>query len=761
MKIRKWINDLFYSFPVQLLALHLRNNLLLIGTWIVLILLMTGTWGRLFGINFLFLAPEYLGQVNFWSFFFVGLAFGGFFMTWNLTTYLLDAHHFPFLASLARPFTKFCLNNVLVPAIFLLTYLYYTIHFQWYYELWGVGIILRNCLGFLTGFSSLIVLSGIYFYYTNKDILSFLKIRKKVPPNLEGRHSPGWRFTPIEDIKSGKVRWRVDTYLTEALKPRIVRSVAHYDSSILLSVFRQNHGNALIVQLLSLVLLVTLGYLIDKPYFRIPAGASILILMSIIVAIAGAVTYWFKEWRITVLVVLLLCINFITRYDIFNHKNKGYGLNYGINLAEYNNQTLDSLSQKNIVERDKSNTLQILDKWHQKTQSDYKGKPRMVVLCASGGGLKASVWAMQVVQRADSIMNGRLLKNTVLVTGASGGLNGLAYMRELYLRHQTEKGFNHYEREYIDNISKDLLNSIAFTIVANDLFLPWAKFEAGGYTYRKDRGYIFEKQLNENTDFVLAKTIDDYQQPEREAIIPLLFVTPSIVNDGRRMIISPQGVTYMTKAPIGIGHRRQVEIDAVDFGQVFKNQDAMNLNFTTALRMNATYPYILPNVYLPSQPAVEVMDAGFRDNYGIMTATRFIHVFKDWIKENTSGVSMVVISGWDKFDEVKSRGKEGVLESLLNPLGIAGQILKLQDYEHDNNLGYVFDLFGEDMFEVIRFIYRPSEDNEEASMTFHLTQREQNDILNAFQLDENQKSLNRLIETLTPPTDIKSTLTKN
>ena len=56
---------------------------------------------------------------------------------------------------------------------------------------------------------------------------------------------------------------------------------------------------------------------------------------------------------------------------------------------------------------------------------------------------------------------------------------------------------NFYDKKYIDDIAKDLLNSITFTIVSNDLFLPWATFKTGGYEYRKDRGYIFEKQFNE------------------------------------------------------------------------------------------------------------------------------------------------------------------------------------------------------------------------------------------------------------------------
>ena len=163
------------------------------------------------------------------------------------------------------------------------------------------------------------------------------------------------------------------------------------------------------------------------------------------------------------------------------------------------------------------------------------------------------------------------------------------------------ENINLYDKKYIDNISKDLLNSIAFTIASNDLFLPWTKFQTGGFTYRKDRGYIFEKQLNENTDFVFAKNVGDYQIPEQSAKIPMMFFTPSIVNDGRRMIISPHGVSYMTMAPIGV-IERNMEQDAVDFGQLFADQGAENLQFTSVLRMNATYPYILPNVHLPISP---------------------------------------------------------------------------------------------------------------------------------------------------------------
>ena len=87
---------------------------------------------------------------------------------------------------------------------------------------------------------------------------------------------------------------------------------------------------------------------------------------------------------------------------------------------------------------------------------------------------------------------------------------------------------------------------------------------------------------------------------------------------------------------------------------------------------------------------------------------------------------------------------QGLIESLLNPLGIVSQLLSLQEYENDTNIGMLYDLMGKDKFEIIRFTYEPSKENEEASMTFHLTKREKKDIQAAINLPENQANLMRL-----------------
>lgn len=739
--MRKKLTDVLYSFPFQLLVLHLRSNLLLVGVWLLLALMVTGKFGGGFGLRYLFLSPEYLGEVGFMSFFYVGVGFGALVMSWNLTTYLLNAYRFSFLASLESPFAKFVLNNSLVPLAFAVLLLTYQISFGIWHELRPLGGVLWDSVGFLTGFATLVFAVAMYFHFTNKDITSFeqRKRRKKLSKR---------RSSVVEDIRLNRNQWRVDTYLTATLRPRLVRNVSHYDPATLAKVFHQNHLNALMVQLLTLVLLVLLGALMDSPAFRLPTATSIFLLSSTVIALTGAVSFWLGSWRITGLVAILLLLNYATRFDFFHHKNKAYGLNYTVPPSPYHPDSLQAACSPQAVEADMAATIEILEKWKRKAAGPNGEKPKMVFFCVSGGGLKAATWAMEVLQHADSLTQGQFLEHTVLMSGASGGMMGTSYYRELALRKQQGEPIDLYDGQHVADISRDLLNPVSFTIVTNDVFLPWASFEQGGQRYKKDRGYIFEKTLNENTRFRLDKNIGDYSEPEQRALIPMVFVTPSIVNDGRRMVISSQPVRYMMVEPAGVRQPGAVQVDAADFCQLFAAQNADSLRFLTALRMNATYPYILPNVTLPSDPPIEVLDAGFRDNFGLKSATRFVHVFKDWILENTSGVVVVVVRSFERQQEIESDKNRGTLETVLNPLEIAFKVMSLQDYEHDNSLGFLFDLLGHDQLEIVRLTYLPSEELKDSPISFYITNRERADIRRALVSAECTRNWERLRDLL-------------
>lgn len=745
--MNKIFKGIFYSFSVQLVLLHLRSNLLLLSFWLLFLLLMSGTIGRRLGIQYLFLDPEYLGQVGFFSFFIVGLSLGLFFMSWNLTTYLLNAHLFPFLACLAKPFTKFSINNLLFPLAFFLIYFGFTAYFQYSYQLKNIGSIMAQFLAICAGIASTIIIYSLYFSFTNKDISSFQKQRRRPPNLVPFGIGPSPRTTELDFPSLEQKGIEVRTYLNEKLKARLVRSVAHYESKFLLAIFKQNHFNVLVLQLITMLALLLLGYLVDWPVFRIPAAASLLIFFSILIAIIGALTYWFGRWRAFIMLSLLIAINYITSFGILNHPNKAYGLLYDTEkTTAYNYEKLEQLCFSDQLEKDFIQTQDILNKRIAQMPSE---KPKIVLLCASGGGLKASTWSTHVLQTANEMSQGRLFNQSVLMTGASGGMLGMAYVREVYKQKQLDSTFALSPEMVIEDVSADLLNSIAFSIVSNDLFLPWNRFKHGSQYYFKDRGYIFEQQLNENTHGLLDIPLSAYQQAEQNGEIPLLYLTPSIVNDGRQMLISAQGASFMMIPPIGLKQQNTFEVDAVDFHWLFKDQDADSLRFLSALRMNATYPYVLPLVHLPTTPSISVMDAGFRDNYGILAATRFIQVYKDWIKENTSGVVLVQITSSEKIEQIEAMGSNGVITSLITPLGVAKQTLEVQEYQHDSNLSFIYEILGEEQFELIRFIYHPRDAKKlKASVSFHITDAEKEDVLHALDSEENQNNLMRLVESL-------------
>lgn len=711
-------------FPVQLLILHIKNHQILVFAWVFLFLIITNNWGRSYGIPYLLLDPEYLGQVDFVSFSILGAAFGGFLMTWNIAVYILDSYRFPFLATFNRPFAIFCINNSIVPIIFLVTYFIITIKFQLRQELVTPGNILLDVSGFFSGLFIVIFVSAIYFTTTTKNLFAMfgmkLKTGMRITRRMRMRQNMMW-----DQFRRKEEEFPVDYFLTARLKIRPIRGVEHYDEKMILSVLRQNHFSALIIELVTLATLIGLGFLIDYEIFNIPAGASMLLLFGILVSLSGVLNFWLKGWKNTVLILLIVVLDILYRFGGFSYDNKAYGLNYDNEPVPYTHAALEKIGSKQNIEEDRRNTIGILEKWKKQTGQE---KPKMILVNVSGGGLSSAKFTTLVMQKADSILQGDLFKHTVVITGSSGGMFGAAYLRELYLHKQLEDSPALGNPENANNISKDLLNSICFTIVVNDIFFPWQKFDVGGYTYRKDRGYVMERQLNNNTGNVMQKSIGANAQYEKDAIIPMMIFVPTIINDERKLIIGTQPLSYLMRPPLDGLETGTADIDGVDFIRLFANNDASNLQLTSAIRMNSTYPYILPNVTMPSTPVIKVMDAGFRDNYGIETSTRFIYNFKDWIRQNTGGVVLIQIRNFKRENEIEGYHWESVLDRMLNPVSnLYENWDNIQDYNHAYLVDYAKEWVDGKM-EVIYFEYIPDKKEKEASMSLHLTTREKHNI---------------------------------
>src|SRR6185295_12014661 len=125
--MKAFFTGLYYSFPVQLVLLHFKRFQVLLLFWYLLFSTVGGKFMNSYGADSLFLAPEYLGEVNMASATILGFAIAIFIMSWNITTFILFSRHFRFLATTSNPFLKYCINNSIIPVVFLVFYLFHAI----------------------------------------------------------------------------------------------------------------------------------------------------------------------------------------------------------------------------------------------------------------------------------------------------------------------------------------------------------------------------------------------------------------------------------------------------------------------------------------------------------------------------------------------------------------------------------------------------------------------------------------------------------
>ena len=757
---RTRLRRVLYSFPLQLLVLHFKKNHLLLLCWLVLFGYITSAIGVKYGIPNLFLYPEYFAHVDFWSYGVTGFAFGGFITAFNLYAYTLHAYRFPFLVTVARPFWKFSVNNGVIPGLFVVVYLVCSARFQSTVELEPFMNIARNLLGFTTGMLLFLAISTLYFSRTNTDIH---KLTGKSPeeyhseqemvdiiapppitPHIRQEQRKATRWLRREQRTR---KWHVETYLTGRFRVKLARSSAHYDKELLRSILWQNHINGSIFEVVVIITFIALGAFSGTRAFEIPAGASAFLLFTMLLMLLSALFSWLKGWTVTLIIALLVALNMLShRTDGFLYDSQAYGLDYGGRPADYTREHIAAMAvDRSAIDADVKDRLATLERWRSQQRALGEGdRPLMVIVNTSGGGLRAMLWTLRCLQAADSLMNGTLMSRTSLITGSSGGLIGATYFRQLYAASLENDSVDTAAPMYLEDMSADILNPIAFSFVTNDMFIRYRRVSDGRFLYTLDRGSAFERRLNELTRGVLDVRMADMAQAERDARLPMLVIAPTSINDGRRLMISSQPVAYLSDITSDAHHTSVPQPESIEFGRLFADHSAGQLKLSSALRMTSTFPYITPVVSLPSEPPMRVMDSGIRDNYGYRTTFQYLRTFEDWIAANTRGV--VILQVRDKQRDLEVKPASGSLGSrMLDPVGsVYSNFVRSQDQDYDLMLRM---LTGGTKFpiEVIDLQLRHDE-TDEISLSWHLTALEKRHVLNTINSEENKHALDHLQE---------------
>jgi hypothetical protein len=269
------------------------------------------------------------------------------------------------------------------------------------------------------------------------------------PKNPISRIKKGiWKKHLFEHRKGNKII--VQSYLSNPFEITKTENQDVFDYRIIKKHFRTSHLVAGIFELLVVCIVVTLGLFRDSPFFRIPAAASIFISFTMLLMIASAFHTWLKAWSLPVFILLFVLLNWLSGYEFFGKRNQAFGLNYKTNAAVIPESMLFDNQLVNQIDEDSRKGLAILEKWKMQSSNIENAKPTLVFLNVSGGGLKSALWTVEAMQAADKATEGRLLRNTHLITGSSGGMIGAAFMRELYLRKKTGLITNIYDSNLVN-----------------------------------------------------------------------------------------------------------------------------------------------------------------------------------------------------------------------------------------------------------------------------------------------------------------------
>ncbi len=275
-----------------------------------------------------------------------------------------------------------------------------------------------------------------------------------------------------------------------------------------------------------------------------------------------------------------------------------------------------------------------LDAWKTHASGISSGKPKIVVVAVSGGGIVASYWTVLCLTQCES-RDHDFPYRIRMFAGASGGMVGAGfYVAQLASKTNRAAGvidYSAYQRNLLNAVAGDSLTPTVRCLILHDIPAAFCWRQQGW-----DRGRALEEAWVKNTGGVLGQAFASLGPGEEQGWRPSLVVSPTLAEQGRRLLISNLDLSSVEEGTLTSG---------VQFYKFFPDADSFKLS--TALRMNAAFPYVSPAVLLPFQwPRLKVIDAGYLENYGVGFLFDWLHRHRRWLAENTGGIALIQIRAY-------------------------------------------------------------------------------------------------------------------
>jgi hypothetical protein len=422
------------------------------------------------------------------------------------------------------------------------------------------------------------------------------------------------------------------------------------------------------------LLVVSLALVV--PY--LVAGLAVVALVIGLVAIVGLVE-WMTDPHGEIAMMAVLALLIVSNGKLF--KGRVPGLTYAPPSEDANPNRAGGLPSNPL----KIPLRQPLERWLDRERAAGRQKPVLVLLATSGGAYRASFWTALVLDRL-AVESGPgqrfegLPGNIRLITGASGGMVAGAYFTALSHLHGTPPRniadaiaqdtvrFQHGQGEGPTKgrkrripIPRDSLSPVVQQFIRRDL--PGA-FMPGRRTI--DRGRMLDFQW-----LSLQHRFGDIATSEENARCPSIIFSPMLIETGSVVYASNLDLRPMRETRLQPGQGRDaVNDDSVELLDACPEaRDGLTL--ATAVRLNATFPYVSPALSLPVVPNRRVVDSGYYDNYGgdVIAGWLATPQVRDWVCENCSGVAILQVRAFTRDDALEPRASRvtRALQGITSP----------------------------------------------------------------------------------------------
>jgi hypothetical protein len=361
---------------------------------------------------------------------------------------------------------------------------------------------------------------------------------------------------------------------------------------------------------------------------------------------------------------------------------------------------------------DKIDLIAPLAAWKARTGQE---KPVLVLLATSGGAYRASFWTALVLDRiaAEAGPGGRfagLPGNIRLIAGASGGMVAGAYFAALshdrggqppdHLAFAIAQDTVEYQRGRGPNgeavfrgrqrripIPRDSLSTVIQRFIRRDML---GAFKPGVRTV--DRGAMLENQW-----LTLRRPFAEIAVGEAAGLCPSIVFSPMLIETGSVAFISNLDLTELRKLRLEPGEGMEALNDhSVELFDAFPTARE-TLTLATAVRLNATFPYISPALSLPVIPGRRVVDSGYYDNYGgdVLSAWLAAEPVREWVSENCAGVAILQVNAFahDPTEKPASRVARALQGITSPPEGLFSARAASQNLRNNQQLKLVEQLY--------------------------------------------------------------------